>query len=126
MAKTHTLLEPIEYDGKTYTHAQVLKRPRVKDRINASRYVEDTFGQHNSDAVLCATLAQVAQFSTTAKMENPVKLDADTVTNEMEYTDFTELVKHMAGTDFLGSTKVSSGKPSTPSAAPDTAQAANS
>lgn len=123
----YPLSAPIQYEGATFSHAAIVRTPKVVDRIHAAAWVRDTYPGDDSDAILAATLAQVAHFGTGLDAADALvggrRLAADIVVSELDYTDFVGLVRRMspgAARDFIGSTNPPSGPPSTPSAGPGT------
>lgn len=120
-----TLSEPVEYEGVTYRYARLLRTAKVRDRIHASRYARDNHPGDDGDAILAATLAQIAELSAdldpAGQLRAARRLPADALIDGLAYGDFIRLIQRMgpATRDFSGSPSGASPPPSPPSAGTD-------
>jgi len=91
---------PFTHDGQEIAEAEITRRPRVRDRITASREAKGVFGEADGDAVLLSVLSQVCVFGSDKK-----RIPADILADKLDYEDFMDLFASMAGADFFAGKK---------------------
>ena len=91
---------PFEYEGEKIEVVEVLRRPKVRDRINASAEAREVFGEQEGDAVLLCVLAQVCRFG-----EKKIKIPAEILADKMDYEDFLEVFGNLATGNFSAGKK---------------------
>ncbi len=100
MANKQELKYPFEYDSKEIREAEIIRRPKVKDRILASSEAKEVFGEQEGDAILICLLSQICRFG-----EEKIKIPAEILAEKMDYEDFLSLFSKLPSANSSGGEK---------------------